>query len=93
MSEYDSVVGRCQGRSDFRLLQWIKPSPIRNDWDFVTYTPRGLRSSTSIEEEGRGGETRLANVCFRSKEFGGFAKDLPCERSMFGILVRLKTFL
>ena len=32
----------------------------------LSYAPRWLRSSTCIEEEGRGGETRLANACFRS---------------------------
>ena len=54
-------------------------------------TPRDLRSSALIEEEGRGCETRLANVGFRSKEFRGFAKNLPQEGVMFGVLI--KTFL
>jgi len=77
MSEYDLIVRRCQGRSDFSLFQWVKPTPIHNDWTFIDYAPRGLRSFTCIEEERKGGETRLANVCFSSKEFGSFAKDLP----------------
>ena len=77
MSEYDLIVRRCQGRSDFSLFQWVKPTPIHNDLTIIEYVPRGLRSSACIEEEGRGGKTRLANVSFRSKEFGGFAKDLP----------------
>jgi len=77
MSRYGTIVRRCQGRSDFSLLQWVKPTPTHNDWAFIKYTPRGLRSSAGIEEEGRVGKTRLANVCCRTKVFGGFAKDLP----------------
>ena len=39
--------------------------------------PRDLRSSACIEEEGRGRETRLAHVGFRSEEFRCFAKNMP----------------
>jgi len=77
MNEYDPVVRRCQGWSDFSLLRWVEPTPFHDDRAFVKYTPRGLRTSAGIGEEGWGGETSLANVCFRSKDFGGFAKDLP----------------
>ena len=75
--EYDPIVRRYQGWSDFSLFQWVKPTPNHNDWTVIEYPSRGLCSSASIEEKGRGRETRLANVGFRSEEFGGFAKSLP----------------
>ena len=74
---YDPGIRGYQGRSDFSLFRWVKPTPIHNDLTIIKYTPRGLRSFAHVEEEERGSETRLANVSFRSKEFGGFAKDLP----------------
>ena len=77
MCEYDPVICRWQGRSDPSLFRWVNPTPICNDWNIVEYPPRDLRSSSRIEEEGRGRETRLTNVGFRSEEFGGFAKNLP----------------
>ena len=75
--KYDPVIRRYQGWSDFSLLRWVKPNPIYNDWTIVEYPPRDLRSSTRIEEEGRGRETRLAHVGFRSEEFRCFAKNMP----------------
>ena len=70
ISEYHPIIRHSgyQGRIDFSLFWWpgVKPTPIHNDWTIIEYTPRELRSCVCIEEEGRG-ETRLANVYFRSK--------------------------
>jgi len=68
--EYNLVVRRCQGQRDCSLFRSVKPTPIHNEWAFVEYAPSGLRSFKCVEEELRGGGTvtRLANVCFRSKD-------------------------
>jgi len=77
MCEYDPIICGYQGWIDFSLFQWVKPTPIHNDWTIIEYAPLEIHPSACIEEEGRGGKTRLASVSFCSKEFGGFAKDLP----------------
>jgi len=77
MCEYEPVVRYCQGQSDFSLLQWVQPTQVYNDWTIIKYPPRDLRSSTRIEEKGRGRKTRLADVGFHTEDFGGFVKNLP----------------
>jgi len=91
MCAYDPVVRSFQCRSDLNLLCWVQPVPVYDDWTVIECPPSDLRSSSHIGEEGSGRETRLANVGFCSEKFGGFAKNLPCERSILRVLI--KTFL
>jgi len=77
MCEYDPLIRGYQGRGDLRLLRWIQTVPIYNSWTVFEHPPRNLRSSWCIGKEGRGRETRLANVGFSFKKFGGLAKNLP----------------
>jgi len=77
MLEYDPVVRSIQSRDDFSLLRWIQIIPIYNNWTVIECPPRDLRSSSGIGKKGRNRKTRLANVSFCSKKFGGFAKNLP----------------
>jgi len=78
-----------RGRSDFSLFRWVTPTPIHNDYRIIEYLPRGLRFSARIGGKGSGRETRLANVGFCSEKFGGFAKNLPREGYMFGVLIQM----
>jgi len=79
MCEYNPVVRSLQGQGDLRLLRWIQTVPIYNSWTVIEHwhPPRNLRSSSCIEKEGRGRETRLATVGFCSKKVGGLVKNLP----------------
>jgi len=71
-----------QGRSDFSLFRWVEPTPIHNEWTIIEYPPRGLRSSARIEEEGRGSETRLANIGFRSQRIRRLCEE-PAMRGIY----------
>jgi len=77
MCEYDPIIRRFQGWGDLRLLRWVQTVPIYNGWTVIEHPPHNLRSSLCIGKEGRGRETRLANVGFISKKFGSLAKNLP----------------
>jgi len=93
MCEYDPIIRGYQGRSDFSLFRWVKPTSILNSWTIIEYAPRGLRSSERIEEEGRGGKTRLANVNFRSQRIrpknSEALQRTGHEKDLFGILIKM----